>query len=187
MHENRHAALHLPRVRNRVGKREAVALWRAACFARQNRRGYAALVFPRGAACRTLGTTFDALARQVQARDFADALLLDGFGGAYVEAGCNAAEREIAALLPGKYLTDRFSPGYGDLPLDVQSPLLALTDATRRLGVTLSESNLMNPLKSVTAVIGLSDTPQRARIRGCDFCAMRTRCNLRKAGKTCGT
>lgn len=32
--------------------------------------------------------------------------------------------------------TDRFSPGYGDLPLDVQSPLLALTDATRRLGVT---------------------------------------------------
>ena len=135
----------------------------------------------------TLGTTFDALARQVQARDFADALLLDGFGGAYVEAGCNAAEREIAAKLPGKYLTDRFSPGYGDLPLDVQSPLLALTDATRRLGVTLSESNLMNPLKSVTAVIGLSDTPQRARIRGCDYCAMRTRCNLRKAGKTCGT
>ena len=135
----------------------------------------------------TLGTTFDALARQVQARDFADALLLDGFGGAYVEAGCNAAEREIAAKLPGKYLTDRFSPGYGDLPLDVQSPLLALTDAPRRLGVTLSESNLMNPLKSVTAVIGLSDTPQQARIRGCDYCAMRTRCNLRKAGKTCGT
>ena len=66
----------------------------------------------------TLGTTFDALARQVQARDFADALLLDGFGGAYVEAGCNAVEREIAAKLPGKYLTDRFSPGYGDFPLD---------------------------------------------------------------------
>ena len=75
----------------------------------------------------TLGTTFDALARQVQARDFADALLLDGFGGAYVEAGCNAAEREIAAKLPGKYLTDRFSPGYGDLPLDVQS--FAVIDA----------------------------------------------------------
>ena len=30
----------------------------------------------------TLGTAFDALARQVQARNFADALLLDGFGGA---------------------------------------------------------------------------------------------------------
>ena len=124
----------------------------------------------------TLGATFDA-----------DALLLDGFGGAYVEAGCNAAEREIAAKLPGKYLTDRFSPGYGDLPLDVQGALLALTDAPRRLGITLNESNLMNPVKSVTAVIGLSDTPQQARIRGCDFCAMRTRCNLRKAGKTCGT
>ena len=48
----------------------------------------------------TLGATFDALARQVQARDFADALLLDGFGGAYVEAGCNAAEREAARQVP---------------------------------------------------------------------------------------
>lgn len=121
MHENRHAALHLPRVRNRVGKRDAVALWRAACFARQNRRGYARSCSHAALLVCTLGTTFDALARQVQARDFADALLLDGFGGAYVEAGCNAAEREIAAKLPGKYLTDRFSPGYGDLPLDVQS------------------------------------------------------------------
>lgn len=187
MHENRHAALHLPRVRNRVGKRDAVALWRAACFARQNRRGYAALVFPRGAARVHPRHDVRCAGAAGTGAGFADALLLDGFGGAYVEAGCNAAEREIAAKLPGKYLTDRFSPGYGDLPLDVQSPLLALTDATRRLGVTLSESNLMNPLKSVTAVIGLSDTPQQARIRGCDFCAMRTRCNLRKAGKTCGT
>ncbi len=32
VHEKRHAALHLPRVRNRVGKRDAVALWRAACL-----------------------------------------------------------------------------------------------------------------------------------------------------------
>ena len=80
----------------------------------------------------TLGTTFDALARQVQARDFADALLLDGFGGAYVEAGCNAAEREIAAKLPGKYLTDRFSPGYGDMPLSAQPGLLATLDAQRK-------------------------------------------------------
>lgn len=134
----------------------------------------------------TLGATFDALERQAQIRDFSDALLLNGFGGAYVEAGCNAAEGEIAQRMPGKYLTDRFSPGYGDLPLNVQGALLALTDAQRRLGITLSDTNLMNPLKSVTAVIGLSDVPQQARIRGCDHCAMRTRCNLRKAGKTCG-
>lgn len=134
----------------------------------------------------TLGATFDTLERQTQARDFSDALLLNGFGGAYVEAGCNAAEREIAQRMPDKYLTDRFSPGYGDLPLDVQGALLALTNAHRLLGVTLSDTNLMNPLKSVTAVLGLSDVPQQARIRGCNACAMRTRCNLRKAGKTCG-
>ena len=134
----------------------------------------------------TLGATFDALARQVQARDFADALLLDGFGGAYVEAGCNAAEREIAAKLPGKYLTDRFSPGYGDLPLDLQRALCAALDSVRRLGVHVGESLLLNPVKTVTAVIGLSDRPQMARIRGCAFCAMNQTCALRKGGKSCG-
>ena len=103
----------------------------------------------------TLGTTFDALARQVQARDFADALLLDGFGGAYVEAGCNAAEREIATKLPGKYLTDRFSPGYGDLPLSLQKDIFSVLDCSRKIGASLNESLLMSPSKSVSAIIGI--------------------------------
>ena len=30
----------------------------------------------------------------------------------------------------------------------------------------------MNPSKSVTAIIGLSDWPQMARIRGCAYCSM---------------
>ncbi len=134
----------------------------------------------------TLGTPFDMLLRQTEARDMADALLLNGCGAAYVEAACDAAEREVAEHFPKKHLTDRFSPGYGDLPLSLQASLLSMTDASRRLGVTLSDSCLMNPVKSVTAIIGLSDHPQQAKIRGCDFCTLRTRCQLRKAGKSCG-
>lgn len=134
----------------------------------------------------TLGATFDTWERQLQARDMAQALLLNGCANAYVEAACDAAEAEIQARLPEKYLTDRFSPGYGDLPLSMQGDLLAWTDATRRLGVTLTESHLLNPIKTVTAIIGLADRPQPARIRGCDFCTLRTRCELTKAGKTCG-
>ena len=44
----------------------------------------------------------------------------------------------------------------------------------------------MNPSKSVTAIIGLSDRPQAARIRGCAYCSMRETCALRKGGKHCG-
>lgn len=134
----------------------------------------------------TLGSTFDAWERQLQARDMAQALLLNGCANAYVEAACDAAEAEIQARLPEKYLTDRFSPGYGDLPLSMQENLLAWTDAQRRLGVTLTDSCLLNPIKTVTAIIGLADRPQPARIRGCDVCSLRTRCGLKKAGKTCG-
>lgn len=133
----------------------------------------------------TLGTAFDAWLRQEQARDMARAVMLDALGSAYVEAACDAAEREIAARFPGQHLTDRFSPGYGDLPLDVQPPLLEATDSSRRLGVTAAPSHLMNPQKSVTALLGVADRPQMARIRGCAFCAMNQTCTLRKAGKTC--
>ena len=64
--------------------------------------------------------------------------------------------------------------------------LCAVLDASRRLGITVGESLLMNPCKSVTAVIGIADAPQPARVRGCGYCTMRETCELRKRGKTCG-
>ena len=132
----------------------------------------------------TLGITFDQWLRQLQARDMAQAVMLDALGSAYVEAACDAAEAEIAARFPEKHLTDRFSPGYGDLPLTVQPALLAAGEG-RRIGVSCTESLLMAPQKSVTALIGLADRPQMARIRGCAYCSLSHTCNLRKAGTPC--
>lgn len=134
----------------------------------------------------TLGVEFESMLRAEQARDMAKAVLLDACGSAWVEAGCDEAEREIAARFPGQYLTDRFSPGYGDLPLSLQPAICGALDLGRRLGVHVSERCLMNPSKSVTALIGISDRPQMARIRGCAYCAMRETCTLRKGGTHCG-
>ena len=133
----------------------------------------------------TLGAGFEAQLRAASARDMAQAAMLDACGSAYVEAGCDEAEKAIAARFPEKYLTDRFSPGYGDLPLELQPALCAALDSQRRLGVTVTESLLMVPMKTVSAVIGLADTPQPARVRGCQFCARRETCNFRKHGQTC--
>lgn len=134
----------------------------------------------------TLGARFDAKLLAIQARDMAKAVIYDALGSAFVEAGCDQAERDIAARFPDLFLTDRFSPGYGDLPLDIQPTLCAALDTGRRLGVTVTPSLLMNPVKSVTAVIGLSDAPQPARVRGCGACNLRETCQFRKEGKTCG-
>ena len=133
----------------------------------------------------TLGAAFENLLRAQQARAMARAVMLDACGSAWVEAGCDEAERELAARFPDRFLTDRFSPGYGDLPLSLQPGICAVLDARRRLGVQVSPSFLMNPGKSVTAVIGLADRPQMARVRGCAYCSMAKTCTLRKGGKTC--
>ena len=133
----------------------------------------------------TLGAEFEARMRTEQARDMARAAMLDALGSAMVEAGCDEAERALAARFPGMHLTDRVSPGYGDLPLSVQPEILAATDAARRLGVQATESCLLLPQKTVTAIIGISDSPQPARIRGCAHCAMRGNCAYRNGGKTC--
>lgn len=135
----------------------------------------------------TLGARFDLSLTALQARDMARAVIVDACGSALVEQGCGEAEAELSARFPGRYLTDRFSPGYGDLPLELQGDICAVLDAARRLGLTVTESLLLNPVKSVTAVIGLSDRPQMARIRGCACCQMRECCALRKGGKHCGS
>lgn len=134
----------------------------------------------------TLGAGFEALLRAEQARNMARAAMLDACGSVWAEAGCDQAEGEISARFPELYRTDRFSPGYGDLPLALQKDICALLDASRRLGVQVTDSFLLNPSKTVTAVIGLSERPQPARIRGCGFCNLRENCQYRKGGKTCG-
>ena len=75
---------------------------------------------------------------------------MQALGAERVEALCDAfcAEFEGAKM--------RFSPGYGDLPLDTQRALFALLDCPRKLGLTLNESLLMSPSKSVTAIMGLA-------------------------------
>lgn len=132
----------------------------------------------------TLGAEFDRWMRQLSARDMARAVMLDALGSVYVEAGCDAAEDAIRARFPGKHLTDRFSPGYGDLPLDVQPRLLASAGAGR-IGVAVTDTLMMTPQKSVSAIVGIADAPQPARVRGCVHCALNKTCPYRKAGATC--
>lgn len=132
----------------------------------------------------TLGAAFDLEVRRLSARDMRRAALLDALGSAWVESACDAAEDEIRARFPGMHLTDRFSPGYGDLPLTLQ-PALADFAGARRIGVTLTDTLLLNPQKSVTAILGVAEAPQPAHVRGCAYCALHAACPYRKNGSIC--
>ena len=135
----------------------------------------------------TLGTEAENLIRRAAGRDMAEAVILDAAGSAAIEKVCDNFCEDLAAAFAPRCLTDRFSPGYGDMPLSDQFALFRVLDVSRRIGVTLSDSALMIPQKSVTALIGVSDRPQEKRGRGCGSCGMFENCPYRKEGKSCGS
>ena len=64
----------------------------------------------------------------------------------------------------------RFSPGYGDLPLEVQRTLFSLLEPMRHIGLSLTDSLLMSPTKSVTAFVGLTEMPTQVHPDKCALC-----------------
>ena len=105
----------------------------------------------------TIGAAMDRLIRRYERTEVDVALFLQGYGAERAEALADALNSDIkeAAKLVGYKTRPRFSPGYGDLPLAVQKDFLTLLDASRRMGITLADSCLMAPSKSVTAIVGL--------------------------------
>ena len=105
----------------------------------------------------TLGTGVDALLRRCSVTSAADALLVQGLSTSLIESWCDDCGRRMLDEVKAadETLRRRFSPGYGDLPLEVQRPLLAALDATRRVGVSLTDGLLMVPSKSVSAIVGV--------------------------------
>ena len=134
----------------------------------------------------TLGIETERLLRQSQVRNMADAVILDAAASAAIENVCDNLCARLAAQFAPQHLTDRFSPGYGDFPFAQQREFFAVLDITRQIGVSLSESGLMIPQKSVTALIGVADRPQEHRHRGCAHCKRFEICEYRKRGTHCG-
>ena len=111
--------------------------------------------------------------------------MLDCCASAAIENVCDNLCADLQEELEG-YLTDRFSPGYGDLPITLQRSFLLALNAQRRIGLTVTDSCLLIPSKSVTAIIGVSDAPVERGTRGCAVCNMKDSCAYRASGTKCG-
>lgn len=105
----------------------------------------------------TVGFGIDRLIEKYSLISPSRAIILQALGSERVEALCDAFCNELATEEEknGNTLRPRFSPGYGDLSLDLQKDIFAALGCTKTIGITLGDNLFMNPTKSVTAIIGI--------------------------------
>jgi hypothetical protein len=103
----------------------------------------------------SIGIGIDRLISKYSKISPAKALFFQAIGSERAESLCEAFCKDIVKEY-GTMAKPRFSPGYGDLSLSTQKNIFALLDCERKIGVTLNDSMLMSPSKSVTAFLGLN-------------------------------
>lgn len=135
----------------------------------------------------TLGHEVDRWIRETQIKDMTLAVILDACASSLVEEYCNQLEADIKKEYKNQFFTDRFSAGYGDLPITLQNSFCQVLDTNKKIGLSVSSTHIMTPKKSITAIIGIADTAQPMRIKGCAYCSMVKNCAFRKGGNTCGS
>jgi len=130
----------------------------------------------------TLGFEVDKKIRYYEKIDLAKAMILDACATAYIEEVCDRVCKDIEkdGIPQGKSLTGRFSPGYGDLPIQIQKGFLDVLDAGKRIGLTASSTNILMPRKSVTAVLGIVDESCGKVQSGCSVCSKRNECAYKR-------
>ncbi len=115
----------------------------------------------------------DAVTRPFAAGSYAHSVLLDAAATTAVEQTCDACEAMLRPQFAKEGFTMRwrFSPGYGDWDIHAQPELLRLSHADA-IGISLTESLMLRPRKSVTAVIGLVRGGDDKELpKGCAVCS----------------
>ena len=102
----------------------------------------------------TVGHGIDRLIARYSALQPTRAFILDAVGTERIEALCDMFCEDMARET-GKALTSRFSPGYGDMDISAQRDIFSLLRPETSIGLTLTDSMLMLPSKSVTAFVGV--------------------------------
>jgi len=126
----------------------------------------------------TLGIGPDRLIARASVSQMSRAVIFQAAAAAMIENWCDEVNKKIIqeAAEQGLYCRPRFSPGYGDFSLDFQTGFARILRIQKEIGVSLTESRLMMPSKSVTAVIGLSDENRQCVLHGCEDCSKSGEC-----------
>ena len=130
----------------------------------------------------TLGAGVDLLLRRYALTEVARAAVMQSCASAdleeYLDEWQEGFKKKMAK--EGWYLRPRFSPGYGDFSILCQEQILRMLDAAKRIGLTMTDSYMLTPTKSVTALIGLGRENTLCGKGGCEECE-KTDCVYRRS------
>ncbi|MBE6708283.1 MAG: Vitamin B12 dependent methionine synthase activation subunit [Ruminococcaceae bacterium] len=105
----------------------------------------------------TLGVGTDRLISRYSKLETSKAVILGALGSAMIESLCDEVcavlEREQQSI--GNFIKPRFSPGYGGFELTAQREIADILETEKRIGLYFTDSLMMIPEKSVTAVVGI--------------------------------
>lgn len=132
----------------------------------------------------TLGSAADRLIGRKACVDMSAAVVMQACAAAMIEGVCDEVQARVAqeAGQKGLFVRPRFSPGYGDWPLTAQKGILDTLEAGKRIGLTVTDSLMLAPTKSVTAVIGLTGEKGSCHTHKCAACP-KTDCPFRQTEK----
>lgn len=137
----------------------------------------------------TLGTGADMLVRTLSVSDMASSVICDSAASVLAEQ-LSAQNEEILRREYAErklFLTESYSPGYGDFPLETNKEIDLLLMLNRRIGLAVTQDSLLLPRKSITSVIGISEKNVKGSRATCESCRLYSKCTLRKEGKHCGS
>lgn len=134
----------------------------------------------------TLGNEIEMEIRKLSFTNLSMSVVVDATASAAIEAFAEEIDRSFQKEFSEFYLTDRFSPGYGDMPISIQNDFLNAINAKKEIGITTTAEGIMTPRKSITALMGVSKEVQPHRHRGCENCRLFRNCEFRKRGENCG-
>ncbi len=116
----------------------------------------------------TLGVGIDRLISRYIAVSPSKAVIFGAIGAERIESLCDLFCKDIKLEYKTE-LKPRFSPGYGDVDLLYQKDIFSVLSPGKHIGLTLNESMLMSPSKSVTAIAGFTDKSQETNLK-CNMC-----------------
>lgn len=136
----------------------------------------------------TLGLDIEREIRKLTYTNLTKGVIMDACATTAIEEVCDVVQENIAKnlLSEDRYITYRYSPGYGDLSIDKNIDINNILNSQKEIGLTVTNSGIMIPRKSVVALIGVSDKKAISAKKSCDYCNNRHNCDYKKEGHSCG-
>ena len=136
----------------------------------------------------TLGFNIEKNIRRYSYKNLTKGVIIDACATTLIEEVCDRIQDNIFEDVSkeNKSLTMRYSPGYGDLDIRLNKDILNILNAQRKIGVTVTDTGIMIPRKSVVALIGVSNKKIENNKRTCENCSNKINCKFKRKADGCG-